>query len=85
MKPSRRQGSERWRLLQADSVPQSNTSELGIVCFWTIPRLNLRGCVVFFLKKRGISLHLLLDHRSNAQGRLVVGRERVKDGVGKVK
>ena len=66
-------------------MPQSNTSELGSLCYWTIPRLNLQGCVVFFLKKLGISLHLLLDHRSNAQGRLAVGQERVKDDVGKVK
>lgn len=84
VKPSRRQGSGVSRL-QAGGMPQPNTSDQGIVCYWMIPRLRLWGGVVFFLKKLGISLHLLIDHRSNAQGRNVVGWERVKNDVWKVR
>lgn len=54
--------------LQAGYTPQPDVSKQSLgVCYWTVPRFNLWGGVIFFLKKLGILLHLLIDPRSNAQ------------------
>lgn len=70
--------------LQAGDMAQPHIREQSpVVCYWTIPRLIFGGrgeVVIFFLKKLGILLHLLIDSRSNAQECGGAGESSMKYG-----